>query len=420
MQVAFPPGFSGLLLAAAIGFLIGIERGWRLRDEEAGGRVAGIRTFTLVGLLGGLAGMDSSPATNLLFSILAVGTIAALIVGYSVDMQRDNNVSVTSTLAAILTLGLGALATNGQMALASVGAGAMVIVLASREALHKAIAFTSEEDLQALLRLVLVVFVILPLLPDAALGPYGALNPRRLWMVVVITGSISFIGYVLARWLGQKRGALLTASVGALVSSTAVTVDSARRLREGSEGHADEAAIAIASVLMLGRALLLVAILAPFAFGAIASLIGPAFLVCLLAASILLYRMRGSGADLAGPRLKAPGLGLALLFAVTVAVIAVASAWAQAQFGSASGAVVIALGGTADIDAAIAAVGTMAPDSLPLHEVSLALAAPVLFNTVFKLALLLVIAGWRRSARASAAFAATITALIATIAAAII
>ena len=420
MGIGLPPVYAALLLAIAIGFLIGIERGWRLREEEAGGRVAGIRTFTLVGLLGGLAGMELGPAPRLLFLLLAAGTIAALVVGYSADMRRDNNVSVTSTLAAILTLGLGGLATSGHMALASIGAGATVILLASREALHKAIAFTSEKDLQALLRLVLVVFVILPLLPDAALGPYSALNPRRLWMVVVITGAISFAGYVLARWLGQKRGALVTAVVGSLVSSTAVTVDSARRLREGSEGPADEAAITVASVLMLGRALLLVAILAPFAFAAVASLIAPAVLVAFLAAAILLYRMRGSEGDLAGPRLKAPGLGLALLFAAPVAVMAVASAWAQARFGSVSGALVIALGGTADIDAAIAAVGAMPHDSLPLHEVSLALATPVLFNTLFKLGLMTVIAGWRRSARAAAALIATSAALAAAIVTALV
>ncbi len=110
------------------------------------------------------------------------------------------------------------------MAISSVGAGAAVILLASRQALHRAVEFTSESDIKALLRLVLVVFVILPLLPDIGMGRFGALNPFRLWMVVVVIGAISFIGYILARWLGTRRGALITAAVGALVSSTAVTL----------------------------------------------------------------------------------------------------------------------------------------------------------------------------------------------------
>jgi uncharacterized membrane protein (DUF4010 family) len=363
--------------------------------------------------------MEFPAPIDLLFLVLVIGSIAALLIGYATDMHFDRNVSVTSTLAAILTLGLGALATSGQMALASVGAGATVILLASREALHRAVAFTSEKDLQALLRLVLVVFVILPLLPDRGFGPYAALNPQRLWMVVVITGAISFAGYALARWLGERKGTLINAAVGGLVSSTAVTVDSARRLREGSESRADQASVAVASALMLGRALLLVALLAPFAFSAVAALIGPGFAVSVIVASLLLYRVRRLPGDSAAPRLKAPGLGLAFLFAITVAGMALASAWAQARFGEAGGAIVIVLGGTADIDAAIAAVGALPPHSLPLREVSLALATPVLFNTLFKLAALLVIAGWRKAAWAASSLIVAAGALAAAIGVAI-
>lgn len=160
------PFIPGLALALAIGLLIGVERGWRLRGEKAGGRVAGIRTFALLGLLGGLAGTQMAGAGAPIAIVLLLGAIAALLAGYAMDMKRDGNVSVTSALAAILTIGLGAMATMGSMALASVGAGALVILLASREPLHRAIRGTSEDDKKALLRLVLVVFVILPLLPD--------------------------------------------------------------------------------------------------------------------------------------------------------------------------------------------------------------------------------------------------------------
>ena len=415
MPASLPVSFVGLLLALAIGFLIGIERGWRQREEEAGGRVAGIRTFTLLGLLGGFVGMAQGTPLGLLFLLLAIGAMAALIVGYRADMRRDDNVSATSALAAIATIGLGALAGAGEMALASVGAGAMAILLASRSALHQAIRLTSEQDLRALLRLVLVVFVVLPLLPDAGMGPFGALNPRRLWLVVVITGAISFVGYVLARWLGQRRGTLVTAVVGALVSSTAVTLDSARRIREGSGGPADDAAVAIASFMMIGRALLLVAVLAPFAFEAVGTLIAPAALVASVAAAAALYRVRHTAPGMAAPRVKVPGLGLALLFAATVAALAVASAWAQDYFGGGSGAFVIAFGGMADIDAAIAAVGALPRGSLPVATIALALAAPVLFNTLFKLAILVAVAGWRPAWRGAAALALAAAALAAAI-----
>ncbi|MFN3389250.1 MAG: MgtC/SapB family protein [Allosphingosinicella sp.] len=125
---AVPPGsfLPGLALALAIGLLVGIERGWRMRAEEEGARVAGVRTFALLGLLGGLAGLQLAGPLRLLTLLLVAGAIVALLLGYAGDMRRDHNVSATSTLAAIATLALGAMATAGEMALASVGAGAAV------------------------------------------------------------------------------------------------------------------------------------------------------------------------------------------------------------------------------------------------------------------------------------------------------
>ena len=413
MTTSASSSLAGLLLALAIGFLVGVERGWRQRDEEAGSRVAGIRTFSIVGLLGGLVGLEAAGPLRLVAAALALGAIAALLVGYHGHMRRDGgaDVSATSTLAAIVTLGLGAMATSGGMVIASIGAGAMMILLGSRKALHRAIRFTSEDDLMALLRLVLVVLVILPLLPDRDMGPFGALNPRRLWMVVVITGAIAFIGYGLARWLGRQRGTLVTAVVGALVSSTAVTLDSARRIRETGGGPDDQAAVAVASAMMLGRALLLVALLAPFAMAAMAAYLAPAGLIGLIAAGVLLYRASRSSEGVAAPRLRPPGLGLALLFAATVAALALASAWAQSALGAGSGALVIALGGAADIDAAIAAVGALPPGTLAPRLAALALAAPVLFNTLFKAAILVGVAGWRSTLPALASLVATAVAL---------
>lgn len=410
MASLLPPQTEGLALALAIGLLIGIERGWRMREEEAGRRVAGIRSFAILGLLGGLTGIGIT--TNpLLAALPMLGAVAALLLGYVADMRRDNHVSATSTLAGVLTLGLGAMATTGNMALASVGAGSATILLGSRDPLHRAIRAAGNRDIKALLRLVLAVFVILPLLPDRGMGPYAALNPYRLWTVVVITGAISFAGYGLTRWLGERRGSLLTAGLGALVSSTAVTVDGARRLREGAEGWAAHAAVALASTIMLARSLLLVSIVAPLAFQPFSALVLPGLVVSGLCATLLLYLARKSPATTDIAALKPPSLQLALVFAVSVAVIAVASAWAQARWGGDSGAILIAIGGLVDIDAAIAAVGALPADALSNVIAALALAAPTLFNTLFKFALFITIAGWRRSLAGAVALGATAASL---------
>ncbi len=409
---AFLPG---LALALAVGLLIGVERGWRLREEAAGGRVAGIRTFALLGVIGGVAGLGLGTAFQPLAIVIAVGAIAALLLGYAGDMRRDNNVSATSTLAGVLTIGLGAMATTGHMALASVGAGAAMILLASRAPLHRAIEKTSEHDLQALLRLVLVVFVILPLLPDRAMGPLDALNPYRLWTVVVITGSISFIGYLLVRWLGEQRGAMLMAAVGALVSSTAVTVEGARRVREGG-APAAHAMVAIASTIMLLRSLVLVSLMAPLALVSFAALVLPGVAVSAVAAALLFYLAREKPAAMETSALRPPGLGLAFLFASTVALLSIATVWAQGYWGGDSGAILIALGGTADIDAAIAAVGMLPAGSLSPRVAALALAAPTLFNTLFKLGLFMVIGGPRRAVRGAASLGLVAVALLVPIA----
>jgi len=376
LQPVLTPGafLPGLALALAIGMLIGLERGWQMREEQAGSRVAGVRTFALIGLLGGLIGVELPGRLAILSLLLAGGAIGALLLGYVIDMRRDQNVSATSTIAAVLTLGLGATASSGHMALASVGAGAAVILLASRDALHRAIARTSESDVKAMLRLVLVILVILPLLPDKDMGPFGALNPQRLWLVVVMTGTISGVGYGLTRWLGEQRGALLTAAVGSLVSSTAVTVDSARRVRGGG-GLTDHAAVAVASATMLARSLVLVSLLAPFALGAVARMVVPSLLVSLLAAATLLVLSRQSHTDVGMRDSKPPGLTLAFLFALSVALLSIASAWVENRWGGGSGAILIALGGTADIDAAIAAVGALPPQTLPAMSAALALAS---------------------------------------------
>jgi len=406
----------GLALSLAVGLLMGVERGWQQRAERAGARVAGIRTFAIIGLLGGLAGAQlSGPAWPIGITLFA-GTTLTLLLGYSLDARHSGNVSATAALAAVATLGLGALATTGQMALASVGAGATAILLASRGPLHRAIRATSADDLRALLRLVLVVLVILPLLPDQGMGPFEALNPRRLWLVVVVTSSISFVGYALARWLGEKRSTLLTAAVGALVSSTAVTVDSGRRIRAGAAGPADNAAVAVASAIMFARGLFLTAVLAPFAFPGVAWLVGPAALVALLVALVMYWRSRAVPDGIALRDVSPPGLGLALVFAASVAVISILTAWAQTRFGSGGGAIVIALGGTADIDAAIAAVGALRPGTLSTELAALAIGAPILYNSFFKGGVLLVVARSRRAVPGAIALAIPSLVLAATLA----
>lgn len=408
--VAHPADIEAVLprlaLATAIGLLIGAERGWRLRDEEQGSRVAGVRTFAMLGMLGGLVGLAPALGLEAMAMLALVGTIAMLLIGYHVQMRTAANLSVTSAVAAMVTMLLGGLAAVGQMALAAVGAGAMVALLASRETLHTALERTTKAEMTALLRLALVVFLVLPLLPDASVGPFGGVNPRRIWFVVVVTGGISLAGYAVARWQGGRNGTLLMAAVGSLVSSTAVTVETARRIREGEGGVAQNCSVSLANLVMIVRVLVLTAMVAPAVAGQLLLVLAPAVLVGVGFVAVHLWLAFGR-MPTDQREARPPTLTLAFVFAAMVALVTFGVRWAEQRLGPGSGAIVIALGGAMDVDTAIAAVGALPPGDMPARLAALAIAAPVALNTFFKLALFVGIAGPRRAVPAGAALLAT-------------
>jgi uncharacterized membrane protein (DUF4010 family) len=405
------PDFApGLALALAIGLLIGFERGWQFREEPDGQRVAGVRTFAILGLLGGLAGLTVSGPLLPIALLIVVAAAVMLLIGHALEMRRDGNVSATAAIAAFATLLLGALASAGHQALAAITAAAMVTLLSARGPLHRLVEQSSEQDVRALVRLALVAFLVLPLLPDIGMGPYGSLNPRRIWVVVVVIGTISFAGYILTRWQGPRHGSLVAAALGALVSSTAVTLACAHALRR-NESTANQAGVAVASSIMLARTLLLVAALAPLAVADVAILIGPALAISVIAAALLLWVTATPGGASAELPAKPPGLATALFFAALVAVITVAAAWFEHRVGEGGGAAVIAIGGMVDVDSAIAAIGAMPASALSARLAALAIAAPVAFNTLLKLGLLLSIAGWRRAGWSALALAVPVLAI---------
>lgn len=409
---AMPDFLPGMALATAIGLLIGFERGWQLRDEAPGQRVAGVRTFAMLGLLGGLAGLATTGSLRWI-ALLTLGAVAAaLLIGHAFDMRQDRTVSATGAIAALATMLLGSLAAAGHHALASAAAAALVALLSARKQLHTLLRQSSEADVKALVRLALVVFLVLPLLPDAALGPYGSLNPRRLWVVVVVIGTISFAGYILSRWLGNKWGGLVAASVGALVSSTAVTLAFAQELRREG-GIAAQAGIAIASAVMLTRAIVLVMLLAPLVAWDVILLIGPALLLAITAALGLAWAAIAAQSAPTAVEARPPSLVTALLFASLVAIVSLAAAWLEQRAGSGSGALVIALGGMVDVDSAIAAIGTLPPASISIRIAALAIAAPVAFNTLLKLGMMLTIAGWNSARWAALALTLPVLAIAA-------
>jgi uncharacterized membrane protein (DUF4010 family) len=399
--------YRDLAVALAAGLLVGIERGWRQRDVTTGGRVAGVRTFALLGGLGGMVGLLAREFGIALPSILLGAAVIMLIIGYARSMAGPTDVSITSLIAALLTLCFGMLATSGNPALAMAAAAIVTMILALRSALHGLIQKVGEADVIALARFAIIAGAIWPFLPNQRYGPYDAWNPQQLWLVVVFVTGLSFASYVASRIFGAEKGILATAAIGGAYSSTAVTALLSHRLRKDETGQGTlSAGIALATSIMFVRVLLLTAIIADFAFVPVFRLAGTAVLVGVVA-GLFLLRDRAPVAKQESARLENPiAIVPALGFLVLVAIMAVAARWSEARFGGGGALALITAIGVFDVDAAIITLGGLAPDSVDRNLAGLALSGAVLANMLVKIGVVIIYAGFRRGGKAIIALSA--------------
>jgi uncharacterized membrane protein (DUF4010 family) len=212
-------------IAILLGALVGVEREKRKSEEEDTGHIAGLRTFTLLALLGAVAGWLSRETSSpwiLAATVLVVGALVTA--GYFVNAKPGpDGKGLTTEVAEPIVFLVGAMVMLGDQELA-IGLGVLTAaVLAYKQPLHGLVEKLGWDDVYAGVRLLIATFIALPLLPNEAIDPWGALNPYKLWLLVILISSLSLVGYVLTRWLGPQRGAALTGLTGGLVSSTAVT-----------------------------------------------------------------------------------------------------------------------------------------------------------------------------------------------------
>lgn len=390
------PMLQGLALSLGLGLLIGIQRGWTLRHEADGSRFAGIRTFGLLGLAGGLAGILESQDRA---AALVLFATSALVVLFGYAQHARQRISGTASLAALIALASGFLATRGNPQTAAIVAVATTLLLTLRPQLHRWVEGMSETEVNAIARFALIAIVILPLLPDRQLGPFDAWNPRQLWLVVALVSGFSFLGYLASKRFGATRGTLAMAATGAMVSSTAVTTALATRLRDDNESAPVlVAGIAAASAVMLVRVIILVAILAPVALAPLSLMLVPAALTSLAAAGWgLLVAQRAPAVAREAIKLRNPlNFGPALALTGLVMAMALLARWLMTWIDASAIAIILAVSGIADVDAAIITIGGLPAGMLSADTAGLVVAAPVLANTLFKAAIPLVLVRSRR------------------------
>ena len=376
----------GLIAAVAAGLLIGIERGWRLRDGRDGSRVAGLRTFTLLGAAGGLIAIIAQVLGPLVGAVPLAGVVAVLVVGYAKSAGKNEHRDATSVVAAMIALALGLLAGSGQAALAIAGAAVTTLVRAVREQSHRFINRLSRRDVNSLAYYAAIAGGVLPFLPNHRFGPYGAWNPFQLWLVVVLVTGFSFASYIANRLIGERKGTLATAIIGGAYSSTAVTASLAERMRAGEKGPWT-AGIAIATAVMCIRMLVLVGLLASPVLLPFLQVIGPAMIAAWVVSFVAWRRSRhekesGAAQAARNPIALLPALG----FLVAVAGSALLVRWSQASFGESGVAWSLFLAGGLDVDAAIITLSGLPTGAVVPSTAALVLGGTVAVNMAFKMA----------------------------------
>jgi uncharacterized membrane protein (DUF4010 family) len=391
--------------ALACGLLIGIERGWKLREEKPGTRVAGVRTFSMLGLASGIAGLTGAVGYPIVAGAIAAGTVAIMVVAYA--PQLENHHDSTSAVAALATIAMGFLAGAGNPALAIASAAVAVAFLALRAELHGFVEKLDQDDVKALARYAVIAGAVLPFLPNGQYGPLGAWNPQHLWLVVVLVTGFSFLGYVANRIFGERHGTIATALIGGAYSSTAVTQALAQRLGSKDRPGAEPAGIALATAVMYLRVPVLMAVFATRALPAVSILILPAVVVAWAAGWWLYRRAPRSDAP------TAPGNPIALLpalgFAAFVAAAAVAATWAEGRFGQNGIAVLLLIVGSMSVDTAIITLGGLSPDSISPLLAAIAIAGTIIGNMVVKIGIAL---AYARGKGVSAALAMAASVLV--------
>ncbi|HEU4498430.1 MAG TPA: MgtC/SapB family protein, partial [Sphingomicrobium sp.] len=202
------------------GVLVGLERGFKLRNQKEGYRVAGIRTFSLLGLGAGIAGLISA-AQPFAAGAIIFGMLTCLAIAYAPKLRAKGD--VTSPIAAAATIAVAFLGGMGSVGLALACAAIIVLILALRDEVHGFVNQLDEKDVKALARFAVIALAILPFLPNESFGPYNAWNAAKLWWVVILVTGFSFAGYIANRIFGAKHGTIATAIIGGAYSSTAVT-----------------------------------------------------------------------------------------------------------------------------------------------------------------------------------------------------
>jgi uncharacterized membrane protein (DUF4010 family) len=400
MMSVEPMTFYRVAVALAIGLLIGVERGWKEREAREGERVAGVRTYGLIGLLGGVSALLADRLGTLALGLAFLALAAVLVTVHAVTLAREDDVGITSLVAGLATFVLGALAVAGEVAVAAASAVVITLLLSYKPTLHRWVRSLEGGELRAGLKLLLISVVLLPVLPDEGYGPWQALNPYSLWWMVVLIAGISFVGYFAIKIGGARRGVVFTGLFGGLASSTALTLHFSRLAKRNDRTSPILAVgVLLACGTMFPRLLLVVSVIQP---GLLRPLLFPVGLMALLVylSAFLCWRSQDREASEMDSPVKNPlELSAALTFGLLLAVILVLGRALESWFGDAGVLALAAASGVTDVDAIALSLARMSQDDLTLRVAALGVVIAASANSLAKGGMVAVIGGRRMGRR---------------------
>jgi uncharacterized membrane protein (DUF4010 family) len=374
-----------LAVAALGGLAVGIEREWSAGREKVNTRFGGVRTFLLLGLIGGLSSVAGQAISPILGVVLVSGAIVVVAVAYFVTAWHGT-IDATTEVAAVVVLGAGALAGAGLIVPASAVSALTALVLVSKGRMHGAVAKLRSEELEAAARFAAMALVVLPLLPAGPFENWGGIEPRKLWGLVLLFAGLSFAGYLAMRVAGPERGYGLAGFFGGLVSSTAVTLNFARESRKSREAEIALALGVVAACTILPAR---VGVLSFVLHREVAMALFPALVAPLLFGAIFVGVALWKGRERAAAgAAKLPENPLRLASAIQMVILFQAVLWllelAEERLGELGVVGSAAVVGLTDMDALTYSANQLARDGLAPDLAARTLLVGMIANTVFK------------------------------------
>lgn len=390
LNIADVHPFHQLIISLILGLLVGLQRQW------AESPLGGIRTFSLISLLGTACALLADQYGGWVIALGFLGTIAAMIVGHMSKGSRTNPLEhsgLVTEFAMLLMFTSGVLVRVGPIWLAATLAGILAVILQAKIELHGLASRFKEKEIKAIMQFVLISLVIFPIVPNETYGPLDVLNPHNIWLMVVLIIAISLSGYIIYKFCGEKAGVLLGGILGGLISSTATTMTYSRRSKELTKAIPQNALlILVAWTVLYVRVFFEITVAAP-QFREVFAPLGIMFSVSILST---LWLWKGADKSHKGmPHQSNPTeLKTALTFALLYSGVLMATAFSKQYFGSKGLTVVALLSGVTDVDAITLSTARLVDTGklLPKEGWSVIVAA-IMSNIFFKGILTVVLGG---------------------------